>query len=328
MEEEGSTLVSAPARAARVAPTGNIVVTLADPARGAADDAAFDAMTLEVLWTRIISVVDEAAKAIVRTSFSTLSNEANDFACVLTDARGYALAQNTRQHPVVHRHPARHRAPLPARDGRRARCGPATSSSPTTPGWAPGHMSDVVAGQADLPPRRGASSPSRPPPSHMPDIGGRVRAIEARELFEEGLHIPLTWLVAGGAARRDAARAHPRQRAHPRPDRGRHLGAGRRQRADGARGCARLLDDYGLDGLDAARRRAVRARRARDARGDPRGARRHLPLRAARPTASRSRIASRVALTVKPATRSSPTTRAPRPPSRAPSTACSPTPTR
>ena len=39
--------------------------------------------------------MDEAAKAIVRTSFSTLSNEANDFACVLTDARGGALAQNT-----------------------------------------------------------------------------------------------------------------------------------------------------------------------------------------------------------------------------------------
>ena len=55
----------------------------------------FDAITLEVVWTRLIAIVDEAAKAIVRTSFSTLSNEANDFACVLTDARGYALAQNT-----------------------------------------------------------------------------------------------------------------------------------------------------------------------------------------------------------------------------------------
>src|SRR5437879_10370490 len=54
-----------------------------------------DAVTLEVLWTRVISVVDEAAKAIVRTSFSTLSNEANAFACVLTDARGRALAQNS-----------------------------------------------------------------------------------------------------------------------------------------------------------------------------------------------------------------------------------------
>ena len=54
-----------------------------------------DAVTLEVIWNRMISSVDEAAKAIVRTSFSTLSNEANDFACVLTDANGQLLAQNS-----------------------------------------------------------------------------------------------------------------------------------------------------------------------------------------------------------------------------------------
>ena len=32
----------------------------------------------------------------------------------------------------------------------------------------------------------------------MPDIGGRIRAIEARELFEEGFHIPLTHLIRAG----------------------------------------------------------------------------------------------------------------------------------
>ena len=131
VEEEGSTLVVGPGATARVAPSGNIVMTLAPhptlspegrggagyprPRRGrgqgegAMMPTRFDAITLEVLWTRIISVVDEAAKAIVRTSFSTLSNEANDFACVLTDARGFALAQNSRQHPVLHRHAARDR---------------------------------------------------------------------------------------------------------------------------------------------------------------------------------------------------------------------------
>ena len=36
----------------------------------------FDAVQLEILWTRLISIVDEAAKAIKRTAFSTLSNEA------------------------------------------------------------------------------------------------------------------------------------------------------------------------------------------------------------------------------------------------------------
>ena len=88
VEEEGSTLVSGPgATRARGGPSGNLV----DDARGrraAMTHPASTPITLEVLWTRIISVVDEAAKAIVRTSFSTLSNEANDFACVLTDARG------------------------------------------------------------------------------------------------------------------------------------------------------------------------------------------------------------------------------------------------
>ena len=54
-----------------------------------------DAVTLEIVWTRLISAVDEAAKVIVRTSFSTLSNEANDFACVITDADGRSLAQNS-----------------------------------------------------------------------------------------------------------------------------------------------------------------------------------------------------------------------------------------
>jgi len=32
----------------------------------------FDAVELELLWRRLISLVDEAAAALVRTSFSTL----------------------------------------------------------------------------------------------------------------------------------------------------------------------------------------------------------------------------------------------------------------
>src|ERR1700745_4254600 len=58
-----------------------------------------DPVTLEILWARLRSIVDEAAKVIVRTSFSTLSNEANDFSCVLTDVRGLSLAQNTSSIP-------------------------------------------------------------------------------------------------------------------------------------------------------------------------------------------------------------------------------------
>ncbi len=75
--------------------------------------------------------------------------------------------------------------------------------------------------------------------AHMPDIGGRVRAIEAREVFEEGLHIPLAKLVHAGRTDDTLVAAHPRQRAHAGHDHGRHLGPGRRQRADGAPRAAR-----------------------------------------------------------------------------------------
>jgi N-methylhydantoinase B len=162
----------------------------------------FDPVTLEVLWTRIISVVDEAAKAIVRTSFSTLSNEANDFACVLTDAQGRALAQNTGSIPsFIGTLPATVRHFLRAMGPEGMHPGDVLITNDAWMGT--GHMSDVsvvqpiflrVGGRERLVAFSATTA-------HMPDIGGRIRAIEAREIFEEGLHIPLTKLVRAG--RRD-----------------------------------------------------------------------------------------------------------------------------
>ena len=85
----------------RAAADGATVVLMdGKPASGvevtvAAANQRFDAVTLEIFWRRMISAVDEAAKALRRTSFSTLVNESNDFALVLTDAAGQSLAQNT-----------------------------------------------------------------------------------------------------------------------------------------------------------------------------------------------------------------------------------------
>jgi N-methylhydantoinase B len=155
----------------------------------------FDAVTLEVLWTRIISIVDEAAKAIVRTSFSTLSNEANDFACILTDARGYALAQNSGSIPsfigtlpATVRHFLRELGP--------ARLHPGDVLITNDAWMGTGHMSDVSVLKPIF--HRDRLVAFSATTAHMPDIGGRVRAIEAREVFEEGLHIPLAKLVHGG----------------------------------------------------------------------------------------------------------------------------------
>jgi N-methylhydantoinase B len=155
----------------------------------------FDAVSLEVLWTRLISIVDEAAKAIVRTSFSTLSNEANDFACVLTDSRGYALAQNTGSIPsFIATLPAtvRHFLRRWGAEGMR----PGDVLITNDPWMGTGHKSDVCVLKPIFHGERLVAFSATT--SHMPDIGGRVRAIEAREVFEEGFYIPLMKLKREG----------------------------------------------------------------------------------------------------------------------------------
>ena len=207
----------------------------------------FDAVTLEVLWTRIISIVDEAAKAIVRTSFSTLSNEANDFACMLTDARGGALAQNSGSIPsFIGTLPATVRHFLRELGPERIHPGDVLITNDAWMGT--GHMSDVSVVKPIF--HRDRLVAFSATTSHMPDIGGRVRAIEAREVFEEGLHIPLAKLVHAGRTDDTLVqliRANVRTPDMTMGDIWAQAGANelmeRRVRA--------LLDDYALDGFAA-----------------------------------------------------------------------------
>ena len=55
----------------------------------------FDPVTLEIFWSRLISIADESAAALLRTSFSTIVRESNDFGTVLMDANGDSLSENT-----------------------------------------------------------------------------------------------------------------------------------------------------------------------------------------------------------------------------------------
>src|SRR5262249_62279112 len=155
---------------------------------GTVVNRSFDPIPLEVLWTRIISVVDEAAKAIVRTSFSTLSNEANDFACVLTDARGFALAQNSGSIPsFIGTLPAtvRHFLRGFAGDLR-----PGDVLITNDPWQGTGHMSDVCLVKPIFHGERLVAFSATT--SHMPDIGGGVAATAGRGRFPEGTPIPLS----------------------------------------------------------------------------------------------------------------------------------------
>ncbi len=160
-----------------------------------APESLFDATTLEVLWTRLRSVTDEAAKVIVRTSFSTLSIEANDYSCVLTDAQGNSLAQNTASIPsFIATLPAttRHMIAALGRDTMREGDVYITNN----PWIGTGHLNDIsLVKPIFLAGRIVAFAATT---SHVPDIGGRIRSAEPREIFEEGFHIPPMRLLAAG----------------------------------------------------------------------------------------------------------------------------------
>ena len=157
--------------------------------------ARFDAVTLEVLWTRMISAVDEAAKALRRTSFSTLVNESNDFACVLTDARGQSLVQNTESVPsfigtlpVTVKHFLKEIGPENMRPG--------DVLVTNNPWVATGHLNDVTLARPLF--RNGKLIGFAASTAHVPDIGGKVRSVEPREIFEEGFHIPAMKFLSEG----------------------------------------------------------------------------------------------------------------------------------
>ena len=56
---------------------------------------AFDPITLEILWRRLISIVDEADSSVARTAFSSLLRDAHDYTCMFTDRKGRELAQGS-----------------------------------------------------------------------------------------------------------------------------------------------------------------------------------------------------------------------------------------
>lgn len=155
----------------------------------------FDAISLEVIRTRMTSIVDEAAKIIVRTSFSTLLNEANDYACVVTDARGFLLAQNTSSLPsFIGTLPATVRHFLQQIGTPNMKTGDVLITN--NPWLGSGHLNDVSLVKPIF--YRGELVAFAGTTAHVPDIGGKVRSVEPRELFEEGFHIPLMKLLDEG----------------------------------------------------------------------------------------------------------------------------------
>ncbi|MFZ5783572.1 MAG: hydantoinase B/oxoprolinase family protein [Pseudomonadota bacterium] len=156
---------------------------------------SFDPIELELLWRRLISMVDEAAAAMVRTSFSTLVRESYDFSCVITDAAGQSLVQASESIPSFI-------GTLPETVKHFLRFFPPETLAPgdvliTNDIWlGTGHLPDVTLAKPIF--RDGRLVAFSATTAHAPDIGGKIRSPEPREVFEEGLQIPPMKMIAAG----------------------------------------------------------------------------------------------------------------------------------
>ena len=154
-----------------------------------------DPIELEILWNRLIAIVDEAAAALVRTSFSTVVRESNDFACVLLDENGYCIAQSTLSVAgFIGTAPLSLRKFLETIPKEQLRPGDVLFSN--DPWIGTGHLPDsTMAAPIYLGSKLIGFIVTV---AHLSDVGGRQWSADANEVFEEGVLIPVTKLYSGG----------------------------------------------------------------------------------------------------------------------------------
>jgi N-methylhydantoinase B len=205
----------------------------------------FDPITLEILWRRLISIVDEADGTVARTAFSSLLRDAHDYTCMFTDRKGRELAQGSFATPgqsgamalgiknLVHKIPLDHYRP--------------GDVLITNDPWAlAGHLNDVcVMSPIFFKDRITAFTACV---FHHSDIGGRVSS-DNHDVFEDGLFIPLVKLYEGGVLN-DAVMEMIRWNVRT-PD---EVTGDIRSQIAANHVCAekicQMLEEYGLDGLD------------------------------------------------------------------------------
>ena len=150
----------------------------------------FDPITIEILWRRLISIVDEADSAVARTAFSSLLRDAHDYTCMFTDRKGRELAQGS--------------FATPGQSGAMAlgikKLVTQVSEDSYHPGdvyitndpWAlAGHLNDVCVFSPIF--HKDKLTAFTACVFHHSDIGGRVSS-DNHDVYEDGLFIPLVKL--------------------------------------------------------------------------------------------------------------------------------------
>ncbi len=211
VEEREATTVVAPGDVLRVDAAGNLriaigapsAISLVEPGMSqAAARAAIEAdpIALEIMWSRLTTVVDEMWLTIIRTAFSLIIAESQDFACELLDPAGETLAHSPRAMPVFNLTLPRAVKALLARF-------PVETLQPgdmlvTNDPWlCAGHLFDIAVVSPVF--RDGRVVALVGTVGHVADIGGTRDSLRAREIFDEGLQIPPMKLARAGVDNED-----------------------------------------------------------------------------------------------------------------------------
>src|SRR6266403_1433967 len=207
---------------------------------------AIDPVTLEVVWNRLLSVANEQQDALIRTAFSTIVRESQDLACGIFDTRGRMIAQSisgTPGHINAMATSMKHFLAAFPPD----KLGPGDVLITNDPWMTAGQINDITITTPFF--KDGQLVALFANTCHSADIGGRILSAEAREVFEEGLRIPIMKLFERGEPNQilmQIVRANVRQ-----PDE--VIGDFYAQAAcneTGGRALLEMMDEFGLDTID------------------------------------------------------------------------------
>jgi N-methylhydantoinase B len=207
---------------------------------------AIDPVTLEVVWNRLLSVANEQQDALIRTAFSTIVRESQDLACGIFDTRGRMIAQSisgTPGHINAMATSMKHFLAAFPPD----KLGPGDVLITNDPWMTAGQINDITITTPFF--KDGRLVALFANTCHSADIGGRILSAEAREVFEEGLRLPIMKLFDRGEPNQvlmQIVRVNVRQ-----PDE--VIGDFYAQTASndaGGRALLEMMEEFGLDSID------------------------------------------------------------------------------
>jgi N-methylhydantoinase B len=158
--------------------------------------AELSVVACQVMWNRLISIVEEQAQALVRTAFSTSVREAGDLSAGVYDAGGQMLAQAVTGTPG-HVNAMADAVPHFIRRIGRENIHEGDVYITNDPWEGTGHLHDITVVTPSF--HKGQLAGFFACTAHIVDIGGRGFGADANSVYEEGLYIPILKLFDKGA---------------------------------------------------------------------------------------------------------------------------------